>query len=315
MTDKIKIAVLDDYQGVAFTMADWSDVRRAADITVFNDHLIDETDIVNRLLPFEVICVMRERTPLNRSILSKLHGLKLIISTGRRNASIDEKAAQELGIRIKTTGYIGSGAPEFTWAVLMAVARHIPVENANVRGGLWQTTIGTDLAGKTIGIIGLGNIGARIAAYAKVFEMNVLAWSQNLTEEAATAAGAKLVSKEALLRESDFVTIHLVLSDRSRGIIGRDELELMKPSAYFINTSRGPLVDEKALIDILEQKKIAGAAIDVYDTEPLPIGHPFRKLDNMLATPHIGYVTEKTYKLFYEDTVTAIQEWLRELDQ
>lgn len=312
MTDKIKIAVLDDYQGVAFTMADWSDVQQAADITVFNDHLINETDIVNRLLPFEVVCVMRERTPLNRSTLAKLHDLKLIISTGRRNASIDEKAAKELGIRIKTTGYIGSGAPEFTWALLMAMARHIPVENANVRGGLWQTTIGTDLAGKTIGIIGLGNIGAKIAAYAKVFEMNVLAWSQNLTEEAATAAGAKLVSKETLLRESDFVTIHLVLSDRSRGVIGRDELELMKPSAYFINTSRGPLVDENALIDILEQKKIAGAAIDVYDTEPLPIGHPFRKLDNILATPHIGYVTEKTYKLFYEDTVTAIQEWFKD---
>jgi phosphoglycerate dehydrogenase-like enzyme len=310
MSKRIKIAVLDDYQGIAFTMADWSAVQQRADVTVFNDHLVDETEIINRLLPFEVVCVMRERTPLNRQILSQLLNLKLIISTGRRNASIDEKAVEELGITLKTTGYFGGGAPELTWALLMAIARNITVENANLRNGLWQTTISTDLAGKTIGIIGLGNIGTKIAAYANVFDMNVIAWSENLTEEKAAAAGAKLVSKETLLKEADFVTIHLVLSHRSRGIIGQNDLDLMKPTAYFINTSRGPLVDEQALINTLQQKKIAGAAIDVYDIEPLPTDHPFRKLDNILATPHIGYVTEKTYKLFYEDTVTEILNWL-----
>ncbi|MDP9079153.1 MAG: D-2-hydroxyacid dehydrogenase family protein [Bacteroidota bacterium] len=310
MTNKPEIAVLDDYQGVALTMADWTVVQQHADVSVFNDHLTNEAEIVARLLPFEVICVMRERTPLNRQLLSQLPNLKLIISTGRRNASIDEKAVQELGITLKTTGYFGGGAPELTWAMLMAIARNITLENANLKSGLWQTTIATDLAGKTIGIIGLGNIGTKIAAYAKAFDMNVLAWSENLTEEKAAAAGAKLVSKDALMRESDFITIHLVLSDRSKNTIGQAELDLMKPTAYFINTSRGPLVDEDALISTLQQKKIAGAAIDVYGIEPLPADHPFRKLDNVLATPHIGYVTEKTYKLFYEDTVAGIMEWL-----
>ena len=313
MSNKPKVAVLDDYQNVAFKMADWSAVQQRADVTVFNDHLVAEAEIVNRLLPFEVVCVMRERTPLTRQILSQLPNLKLIISTGRRNASIDEKAVGELGITLKTTGYLGSGAPELTWAMLMAIARNITIENANLRNGHWQTTISTDLAGKTIGIIGLGNIGTKIAAYANVFDMNVIAWSENLTEEKAAAAGAKLVSKETLLREADFVTIHLILSHRSRGIIGQSDLDLMKPSAYFINTSRGPLVDELALINTLQQKKIAGAAIDVYDIEPLPADHPFRKLDNILATPHIGYVTQKTYKLFYEDTVKELVEWIDNL--
>lgn len=312
MTNKPRIAVLDDYQGVALAMADWSAVQERAYVTVFQDHLTNEAEIINRLLPFDVVCVMRERTPLNRLLLSQLPNLKLIISTGRRNASIDEKAVQEFGITLKTTGYFGGGAPELTWAMLLAIARNITIENTNLRDGLWQTTVATDLAGKTIGIIGLGNIGTKIAAYAKAFDMNVLAWSENLTEEKAVAAGAKLVSKETLMRESDFVTIHLVLSDRSRNTINKEELALMKPTAYLVNTSRGPLINEEALINTLQQKKIAGAAIDVYDTEPLPTDHPFRTLANILATPHIGYVTQKTYKLFYNDTVTAILEWLEQ---
>jgi phosphoglycerate dehydrogenase-like enzyme len=310
MSEKLKIAVLDDYQDVAFERADWHEVLQHAEVTVFNDHLADEGEVVERLKPFDAVCVMRERTPLNKQMLSRLPNLRLIVSTGRRNASIDEKAVEEFGITLKTTGYNGSGAPELTWALLMALARNITVENANLRNGLWQTTIATDLTGKTIGIIGLGNIGTTIAAYANVFGMNVIAWSENLTEEKATAAGARLVSKETLLKEADFVTVHLVLSKRSRGIITQKDLDRMKPTAYFINTSRGPLVDENALVNTLQQKKIAGAAIDVYDIEPLPADHPFRKLDNVLATPHIGYVTEKTYRLFYEDTVTALLEWL-----
>lgn len=310
MNSKIKIAVLDDYQQVALTMADWSAIDDKADVTVFHDHLPDEAAVIDRLLPYQVTCVMRERTPLTRQILNQLPNLKLIVSTGKRNASIDLKAAEELGITVKFTGYLMSGAPELTWALLMAIARQIPVESNNFRSGGWQTTIGTDLAGKTIGIIGLGNIGCKMASYAKAFDMDVIAWSENLTEEKAALAGAKLVSKETLFREADFITIHLVLSDRSRGIVKKKDLELMKPTAYFINTSRGPLVDELALLEILQQKKIAGAALDVFDMEPVPADHPFRKLDNLLATPHIGYVTQQTYKIFYEDTAKAIEEWL-----
>ncbi|MDB5111412.1 MAG: hydroxyacid dehydrogenase [Mucilaginibacter sp.] len=310
MNEKIKIAVLDDYQQAALAMADWSVLHDRADITVFHEHFDDETIIMDYLLPFQVICVMRERTPLQRQLLSKLPNLKLIVSTGKRNASIDIEAAEEFGITIKPTGYVQSGAPELTWALIMNIARHISLENANLHSGGWQTTIGTDLKGKTIGIIGLGNIGSKIAAYAKVFDMKVIAWSQNLTSERAAECGALLVTKETLLREADFVTVHLILSSRSRGIITKDDLVLMKPTAYFINTSRGPLVDEDALIAVLQQQKIAGAALDVFDTEPLPLNHAFRKMNNVLATPHIGYVTEETYKVFYEDTVKNIQEWL-----
>ena len=285
-------------------------MRDRLDLTVFCDHLDDPVLVVERLLPYVIICVMRERTPLSREILEQLPNLKLIVSTGMRNASIDAKAAEELGIIIKPTGYLDSGAPELTWALLMAIARQIPIESANVQSGGWQTTVGTDLKGKTIGIVGLGRIGSKIAQYAKAFDMNVIAWSQNLTQEKAAEAGATFVDKATLFRESDFVTIHLVLSARSRGIITLDDLELMKPSAYFINTSRGPMVDEQALIGILQQEKIAGAALDVFDQEPLPAHHPFRSLKNVLATPHIGYVTENTYKVFYGDTVKAITEWL-----
>lgn len=310
MTDKIKVAILDDYQQVALQMADWSVLKDKVEITVFHDHVADELQLVSRLQPFRIICVMRERTPLNRQILSQLPALKLIVSTGMRNASIDEDAADEFGIVIKRTGYLADGAPELTWALLMALARHIPAESNNFRSGGWQTTVGVDLKGKTIGIIGLGRVGAKIAAYAKAFDMNVIAWSQNLTEQKAAEAGAKLVDKETLLRSADFVTIHLVLSDRSKGIIQKADLEMMKPTAYIINTSRGPLVDEQALIEVLQYKKIAGAALDVFDTEPLPADYPFRKLDNLLATSHIGYVTENTYRLFYGDTVKAIAGWL-----
>ena len=290
-------------------MGDWS-VLADTGITVFHDHLSDQKDIIQRLLPFEVICVMRERTPLNRQLLSQLPNLKLIVSSGRRNASIDLEAANDLGIAVENTGYLTSGAPEHTWALLLAIARHIPKENTNFFSGKWQTTIGTDLKGKTIGIVGLGNIGLKIAEYAKAFEMKVIAWSQNLTLEKAMSAGVDYVSKEDLFRRSDFITIHLVLSDRTRGIIRDEDLRRMKSTAFLINTSRGPLIDEKALINILQEKKIAGAALDVFDIEPLPIDHPFRKMENLVATPHIGYVTEETYRIFYQDTVKAIQSWI-----
>ena len=310
MNNKIKIALLDDYQQVALSIADWSIIEDRAEITVFHDHISDEEKLVERLLPFTIIGAMRERTPLNRQILSQLPNLKLIVSTGMRNASIDAAAADEFGITLKHTRYVESGAPELTWALIMAIARHIPQESINFKNDGWQSTIGTDLKGKTIGIIGLGRVGTKIASYAKAFDMNVIAWSQNLTEQKALDNGAQLVSKEDLFRQADFVTVHLVLSERTRGVIGKNDLTLMKPSAYLINTSRGPLVDEQGLIEILTSKKIAGAALDVFETEPLPAGHPFRKLDSVLGTSHIGYVTEHTYDVFYGDTLKAIQEWL-----
>jgi phosphoglycerate dehydrogenase-like enzyme len=306
----VKIAVLDDYQQVAFKFADWSAIKAKAEVKVFTDHTADEKTVVERLEPFNVVCVMRERTPLNRNILSQLPNLKLIVTTGMRNASIDIKAVEEFGITLKYTGYLESGAPEMTWALIMAIARHIPQESNNFKSGGWQTTIGGDFKGKTMGILGMGRVGSKIAAYAKAFDMNVIAWSPNLTAEKAAESGAQLVSKEELFKQADFVSIHMVLSDRSRGIVGKEDLSLMKPTAYFINTSRGPLVDEAALIETLQQHKIAGAAIDVFNTEPLPTDHPFRKMDNLLATSHVGYVTENTYKLFYTDTVKAVEEWL-----
>jgi phosphoglycerate dehydrogenase-like enzyme len=312
MENKIKIAVLDDYQQVAFKMADWAAIKEKADITVFDDHVSEEDKLIECLKPFDAICVMRERTPLTRSILSQLPNLKLIVSTGSRNASIDTKAVEDLGITLKHTGYISTGASELTWALLMAFAKHIPQESTSFKSGGWQQTVGMDLSGKTIGIIGLGRLGEKMAHYAKAFDMNIIAWSQNLTAEKAEAVGAKLVSKEELFKEADIVTVHLVLSDRSRGIVGKAEFDLMKPTAYFINTSRGPLVDEQALISTLQQKKIAGAAVDVFDQEPLPVDHPLRKLDNLLATSHIGYVTENTYRLFYGDTVNILNEWLNQ---
>lgn len=304
------IAILDDYQNVALKMADWWAVQQRAKVVIFNDHLSDADALVERLQSFSVICVMRERTPLNRELLSRLPNLKLIVSTGKRNASLDTDACKDLGIEVATTGYVESGAPELTWALLMAISRHIVAENGNVRSGGWQTTVGVDLRGKTMGIVGLGRIGSQIAAYAKVFGMKVIAWSENLTEERAHRAGAELVSKERLFKAADFVSLHLVLSDRSRGIVGQKEMEMMKPSAFLINTSRGPLVDEAALLTILKTRRIAGAALDVYDVEPLPVDHELRKLDNVLCTPHIGYVTEETYRVFYGDTVKAIEGWL-----
>ncbi len=307
----IPIAVLDDYQNVALSFADWSALPEKAQITVFTDHIAEETMLIKRLQPFQVICVMRERTPLTRQILSQLPNLGLIVSTGMRNASIDMQAAAELGIAVAPTGYHASGAPELTWGLILGIARHIVAESASIRGGGWQTTVGKDLKGKTIGIVGLGRIGSKIARYAAAFEMNVIAWSENLTEEKAALQGARLVTKEGLFRDSDFITIHLVLSPRSKGIITAKELTLMKSTAYFINTSRGPLVEERALIELLQEKKIAGAAIDVFDEEPLAEDHPFRRLDNILCTPHIGYVTEDTYRIFYRDTVKAILEWLQ----
>jgi phosphoglycerate dehydrogenase-like enzyme len=306
----LRIAVLDDYQGVALTLADWSAVTARARVVVFNDHLTDAEAIVERLLPFDVVCVMRERTPLSRNIIERLPTLKLIASTGKRNASIDAVTAAERGITVVHTSYTSTPTVELTWGLILASARHIVAENASLRAGGWQRTVGDDLADKTLGILGLGSIGSQVAKVALAFGMNVIAWSQNLTSQAAAAAGARLVSKEELLREADVVSIHLVLSKRTAGLIGAPELALMKPSARLVNTSRGPIVVETALIDALTRRQIAGAAIDVFDTEPLPPDHPYRSIEHVLATPHIGYVSRGLYQRFYRDTVANILAWM-----
>ena len=306
----LNVAVLDDYQGVALSIADWSRVSSRANITVFQDHLADEDAVAERLAPFDVICVMRERTPMPASLLVRLRKLKLIASTGPRNASIDLAAATEHGISVVHTGYTSTPTIELTWALILASARHIVSEAASVRHGGWQRSVGDDMAGKTLGIIGLGNVGSGVAKVGLAFGMNVIAWSENLTVGAAEAVGAHLVSKEELLRTADIVSIHMVLSHRTIGLIGRAELAMMKPSARLINTSRGPIVVEAALVDALAEHRIAGAAIDAYDTEPLPEGHPYRHTENLLATPHIGYVSRGLYERFYQDTVNNVSAWL-----
>ena len=307
----MKVAILDDYQNVALQLADWSGVRNYAEITTFNDHVADASAVVERLRPFEVVCVMRERTPLTREILQQLPNLRLIASTGPRNASIDTQTAIDLGIVGTATGYDATPTIEFTWSLILASMRGIDRETASLKAGGWQTGVGANLHGKTLGVLGLGNIGKEVARIGLAFGMRVIAWSQNLTEEKASAAGATLVDKQTLFREADVVTVHLVLSGRTNGLVGTPEFALMKPTARFVNTSRGPIVNEAALIEVLQARKIAGAAVDVFDTEPLSADHPFRKLKGVLATPHIGYVTEDLYRIFYGDAAANITKWLK----
>ena len=307
---KYQIAVLDDYQDAALDSADWSSLRDRADVVVFRDHLADPDAVIERLLPFDVVCVMRERTPLPRSIIERLPNLELIASTGPVNASIDLAAARDHAVAVAHTGYSAEPTIELTWALILASARNIVTENGSVRSGGWQQTVGTDLHGSTLGVLGLGRIGSRVARIGGAFGMKVIAWSQNMTSEIAKAAGATLVSKEQLFEQTDVLTIHLVLSSRTRGLVGAQELARMKPTARLVNASRGAIVDEQALLSALEKRQIAGAAIDVFDIEPLPQSHPFRTLENVLATPHIGYVSHGLYKTFYEDTVANIRAWL-----
>ena len=308
--ERFKIAVLDDYQNVALSLADWSALDERATVTVFNDHLADSDAVVERLKPFDVVCVMRERTPMTRAVIERLPKLRLIASTAMRNASIDVKAAEERGVQVVHTGYTSAPTIELTWALILASARNLVAENASLRSGGWQQTVGDDMAGRTLALLGLGNVGGAVAKIGVAFGMKVIAWSQNLTNERAAEVGATRVSKEELFREADVLSIHLVLSDRTRGLVGAAELALMKPTARLINTSRGPIVVEADLIAALKEKKIAGAAIDVFDQEPLPLDHPFRKLPNLLATPHIGYVSRALYERFYQDTVANIRRWL-----
>ena len=305
-----KIAVLDDYQNVALEMADWSVLPDDADVTVFNAYLGDTDAVAARLAEFDIVGIMRERTPFPRALFEKLPNLKLLVTTGMRNASVDLAAAADHDVVVCGTRGLARNTVELTWALILAVARSLPFEDRRMRHGGWQTTLGRDLEGATLGVIGLGRLGSQVATVGKAFGMNLLAWSQNLTAERAAEFDAALVSKEDLLARADFITIHLILSGRTRGLIGAADLARMKPDAYLINTSRGPIVDEAALIAALAAKRIAGAGLDVYDIEPPPIDHPLRRLDNVVLSPHIGYVTGNTYRVFYGDMVEAIAGYL-----
>ena len=307
----VRVAVLDDYQGVAVNMADWSVLPSDTQVQVFGDHLSDPEAVAERLRDFGIIVAMRERTPFPRSMLERLPSLKLLVTTGMRNASIDLKAASDLGITVCGTEGLSYPTAELTWGLILALLRHIPEEDSATRAGQWQVSMGVGLRGKVLGVLGLGNLGSQVATVGRAFGMSVVAWSQNLTEERASQYGATLVGQDELFSSSDIVTIHLVLSDRTRGLIGARELGLMRPTAYLVNTSRGPIVDEKALVEALQKGAIAGAGLDVFDQEPLPQDHLLRRLENTVIIPHMGYVTTETYHVFFENAVEDILAFLR----
>ena len=306
----MRIAVLDDYQKVARAMADWSAVERDAEVTVFNKYLGDLEAGATALRDFQVIAIMRERTPFPRALFERLPNLKLLVTTGARNRAIDLGAASDHGVMVCGTPSPGRATVEMTWALILAAARNLVVEERSMRSGGWQTALGFGLEGKTLGVIGLGRLGSQVAEIAKAFRMDVVAWSPNLTAERASECGVRLASKQELLASADIVTIHMVLSAGTTNLISADDLGRMKRTAWLVNCSRGPIVNEGDLISALESRTIAGAALDVYDVEPLPPGHPFRSLDNTILSPHKGYVTEETYRVFYEGTVEAIRAWL-----
>ncbi|OBF76375.1 hydroxyacid dehydrogenase [Mycobacterium sp. 852002-51613_SCH5001154] len=311
-----QVAILDDYAKAALRLADWSSVQNRSRVTVFDRHL-SEDEAAEELRPFDVICTLRERMALPRTLLAQLPNLKLITIVGRSLPNLDLDAATELGVIVAHTDFahprfrsVHDATPEFAWGLLIATVRNLAEEHRRMRGGGWQVTTGLTLSGKTLGLLGLGRVGKRMAEYAKVFGMDVIAWSQNLTADAAAAAGARRVEKATLFEESDVVSIHVVLSERTRGLVGEPELALMKPQAYLINTSRGPIVDEAAMIVALETGRIAGAGLDVYDVEPLPSDHRLRQLPNVTLSPHLGYVAREMLAAFYSDTVEAVAAWL-----
>jgi phosphoglycerate dehydrogenase-like enzyme len=306
-----RCAILDDYQNVALKVTDWSKVAGDLDLKVFSEHLGGPDNVVKALQGFEIVVAMRERTGFPRAVIEKLPDLKLLITTGMRNASIDSAAAKERGVVVCGTPAVGNPTSGIAIGLMLELTRRIGYENARMKAGVpWQSTIGVDLDGLTLGVLGLGKLGQRTARIAKAFGMKVIAWSQNLTPEKCKEAGVDYVSKEDLFRQADFVTIHVVLSQRSRGLVGAREFGLMKPSAYIINTSRGPIIDEAAMLTALREQKIAGAGLDVFDIEPLPTDHPLRKLDNVVLTPHLGYVSVQNYQAYFAGVVDDIRGFL-----
>ena len=311
-----KVAILDDYSRVALASADWTHVAAKAQSDVFDEHL-NEHAAVAALSPFEILCTMRERMALPRRLIEKLPRLRLITIIGMSLPNLDMDAATEHGIIVAHANFqnpayanVANATPEFAWGLMLATVRNIARENQSMRNGGWQNTVGVNLAGRTLGILGLGRVGKRMAEYAKAFGMDVIAWSQNLTEEKAVSAGARLVELDALFREADILSIHVQLSERTRGLVTERELALMKPNAYLINTARGPIVDETALIRALSDGGLAGAGLDVFDVEPLPSDHPFQTMKNVTLTPHLGFATEETFRAFYQDSAEAITAYL-----
>jgi phosphoglycerate dehydrogenase-like enzyme len=300
----MRIAVLDDYQQVALAMADWSVID--GDVDVYTDHVADPDALVRRLAPYDVVVLMRERTPFPAEVIRALPTLRLIVTTGRRNAAVDVETARERGITVCGTDSLATAPAELTWALVLGLCRHLVTEDRNVREGGWQTTLGRDLAGRTLGVVGLGRIGSQVARVGQAFGMDVLAWSRSLTPERAAAAGARTVDLDTLLAESDVVTVHLVLADATRHLIGRRELGLMRPDALLVNTSRAGIVDTDALLEALAEGRIGGAGLDVHDVEPLPVEHPIRTSPRTLITPHVGYVTEDVYRTFFAGVVEDI---------
>ncbi|MGY3171681.1 phosphoglycerate dehydrogenase-like enzyme [Pseudomonas sp. TE12234] len=305
----VQIAVIDDWQDVARNVVDWSVLESIGQVSFIHEYPADNATLAGRLSEFDVICVMRERTRFDEALLRQLPKLKLLVTGGMRNAALDLKAAAALGIQVCGTDSYKHAAPELTWALIMAATRNLVAEANALRAGQWQQGLGGDLHGKTLGILGLGSIGQRVAQFGQVFGMRVIAWSENLTAERAAQVGVSYVSKQELFEQADVLSVHLVLSDRSRGLVNAEALGWMKPTALLVNTARGPIVDEAALIKALQKRQLAGAALDVFDVEPLPPLHPFRTLDNVLATPHVGYVSQQNYQLFFSQMIEDIQAW------
>ena len=306
-----RCAILDDYQNVALKSADWSKVATELDCKIFNEHLGSQENVIKALQGFEIICAMRERTAFPRAVIEKLPDLKLLITTGMRNASIDVAAAREHGVVVSGTPATGNPTSGIAIGLMLELTRRIGYEDARLKAGApWQSTIGLDLEGLTLGVIGLGKLGARTSRIAQAFGMKVMAWSQNLTPEKCKAVGVEYAQKDELFRQSDLITIHVVLSQRTRGLVGAKELALMKPTAYIINTSRGPIIEEGALLAALREKRIAGAGLDVFDIEPLPVDHPLRKMDNVVLTPHLGYVSLQNYRAYFSGVVDDIRAYL-----
>jgi phosphoglycerate dehydrogenase-like enzyme len=305
----VQIAVIDDWQDVARDVVDWSALDAIGQVSFIHDYPTDNATLAERLGEFEVICVMRERTRFYEDLLRQLPTLKLLVTGGMRNAALDLKAAAALGIRVCGTDSYKHAAPELTWALIMAATRNLVVEANALRAGKWQQGLGGDLHGKTLGILGLGSIGQRVARFGQVFGMRVIAWSENLTAERAAEVDVTYVSKQELFEQADVLSVHLVLSERSRGMVDAQALDWMKPTALLVNTARGPIVDESALIKALQKQRLAGAALDVFEQEPLPAHHPFRTLENVLATPHVGYVSRQNYQQFFSQMIEDIQAW------
>ena len=305
-----RLAILDDYQKIALESADWESLPSSVTVDVFHENLKDREALVERLAPYDILVIMRERTPFPRALIERLPNLKLLITTSRRNRSIDLAACADRGVVVCRTEGGHTPTAELTWGLILALAKRIPEENRATREGQWGVRVGIALAGRTLGVVGLGKLGSAVAKIGKLFDMRVIAWSQNLTDERAREVGVERVDKDTLFREADFVTVHLVLSDRTRGIVGANDLAKMKPTAFLINTARGPIVDEDALVAAVTEGRIAGAGLDVYGIEPLPKDHPIRSLPNSVILPHLGGFVEENYKLWYGGALDDVKAWL-----